>query len=151
MFDLDSIFFYSEIEASSSDELFEQVAFQLHEKGYVREDYAQALSEREGEFPTGLPLPGGIALPHTSADYVHRDAIVVVRLQSPIVFGEMGGDEEDKVNVSLAVFLVLSDASAHLSVLTSLIQSFQDEEFRSALLNAEERSSVQKIIYEKIS
>ncbi|VJH02042.1 phosphoenolpyruvate-dependent sugar phosphotransferase system [Streptococcus pneumoniae] len=51
---------------SKHTELFQMVGKELEEKGYVTNQYLEALLEREQRFPTGLKTRFlNIALPHT--------------------------------------------------------------------------------------
>lgn len=146
----DVVFFRPQDAATSREELYSSVAVQLLADGFVKDSWPAALEERELEFPTGLPVPGGVAIPHTSAEHVSKDAICVVTTQQPLSFHEMGGDEEDLIETRLVIFLVLAEAHGHLKVLSSLIKALQDEAFRTQLTNATERSQVQQLLGERL-
>ncbi|MDO5646023.1 MAG: PTS sugar transporter subunit IIA [Dermabacter sp.] len=121
---------------ASKEELFDHVGTQLIADGIVRDTYITALNERESEYPTGLPIPGGVAIPHTSAEHVIDNALVLVRPEPPLTFNEMGGGENDTISASLVIFLVLSSADDHLATLQRLIGALQDSDVRAQLLSA---------------
>lgn len=124
-------------EFASTDALFEHVGSQLIAEGIVRDTYVDALIAREREYPTGLPIPGGVAIPHTSPEHVIHNALVLVRPDPPLGFHEMGGGEKDTVDASLILFLVLSSADDHLATLQALMKALQDGSIRSELLAAQ--------------
>lgn len=121
-------------EFASTDALFAHVGSQLIAEGIVHDSYIDALVAREREYPTGLPIPGGVAIPHTSPEHVIDNALVVVRPAPPLTFQEMGGGEDDTIEASLVIFLVLSSADDHLVTLQALMKALQDSSVRSELL-----------------
>ena len=55
-----------DVEAENQFNLLEKVADNLHQLGYVKDTYKNAVIEREKVFATGLPtLMGGVAIAHT--------------------------------------------------------------------------------------
>lgn len=133
----------------TKNEYFDFIADKLYEEGYVNELYSQGLKEREKEFPTGLPLPIGVAIPHTDSSYVKKDTFVVSTFKNPIEFGEMAGDEDDIVEVKLAIGIVMADGVKHLEVLQHIIERIQDEKFVKSLVNASDDDSIVKLFNNK--
>lgn len=136
--DSQSVLIARGLSMNSRDELFGHIGADLLARGYVRESYAQALKDREIAYPTGLQVSGGVAIPHTDASHVLKDALVVTTFDQPIEFGEMGGGPEDTVAASLAFFLVLADGKRHVKFLSTLIKAIQDTEFTSAISTIED-------------
>jgi len=99
----------------------------------VEDDYIEALGAREAQFPTGLPISGGVAIPHTDASHVRTDRICVATLGHPVEFHEMGGDEDSIVEVSTVFLLALSDPSRHLKILQKIVTSIQNEQFLESI------------------
>jgi len=59
--------------------------------GYVSEEFAEDVWEREKIFPTGLPTqPFGVAIPHADPDHVKQSAVCLGILNSPVFFNQMG-------------------------------------------------------------
>lgn len=133
----------------TQNEYFDFIADKLYEEEYVNELYSQGLKEREKEFPTGLPLPIGVAIPHTDSSYVKKDTFVVSTFKNPIEFGEMAGDEDDIVEVKLAIGIVMADGVKHLEVLQHIIERIQDEKFVKSLVDASDDDSIVKLFNNK--
>ena len=148
---LDRDLIYCAASFADRDALFDTLAQDLIERGYVKEDYSRALKEREASFPTGLPIPGGVAIPHTDASHVLKDTIAVVTLAEPLEFGEMGGAPDDVVKVSLVLLLVLADAAGHVKFLSTTIKAIQDAEFVLALTSSTSVDTIMHVIANKLS
>lgn len=140
---------FRNLDFKTRDEYFDFIAKKLHEEGYVNESYAKGLKDREKDFPTGLPLAIGVAIPHTDASYVNKDTFVVSTFKNPVEFNEMAGDEGDKVYVRLAIGIVMSDGQKHLEVLQRIIERIQNEEFVKSLVDAIDDDTVVALFNEK--
>ena len=64
-------------EAADRDQVLTAMAHQLDESGVTNAGFLEALLKREENYPTGLPISGGVAIPHTDPQYVTRDAVAV--------------------------------------------------------------------------
>ncbi len=127
---------YAQLEVPDSSALFDLVGADLCRSGFVRETFAQALTQREANFPTGLPVSGGVAIPHTDAEHVLVDIIAVVTLRNPIRFWVMAGGEDDVIEVSTVFVLALSDPDQHVTLLPRIVKLIQDEAFIGSLHEA---------------
>ena len=116
-------------------------------QGLARPDYVEGLLEREGTFPTGLPLSGGVAIPHTSADYVTgEDTLAVATLAEPVRFGEMGGAEDSGVEVSTVFMLVIADGAQQVPVLSKLIKKLQSGEIVEEVRQAPDAAAMAAVL-----
>ncbi|WP_321433666.1 PTS sugar transporter subunit IIA [Trichococcus flocculiformis] len=129
-------FMYCNYTVENKEELFDKLALDLMQKGIVKEGFSQALKDREMEFPTGLPVKHGVAIPHTDGSLVNSDQLLFVTLNNPITFNEMGGDEEDILEINIVIMLAVKDGKKHLNVLQNLIQAIQKESFIDGLADA---------------
>lgn len=129
-------FLYCQYTVKDKEELFDRLTADLMAKEIVQEGFAQALKNRETEFPTGLPVKHGVAIPHTDGTLVNSDQLLFVTLTEPIIFNEMGGDDEDTIEVSVVVMLAVKDGKKHLTVLQNLIEAIQKEGFVDQLVGA---------------
>ncbi|MDU5333984.1 PTS sugar transporter subunit IIA [Enterococcus sp.] len=139
-------FMYCQYTVDDQEALFDQLSDALMQKGIVNEGFAQALKDREQEFPTGLPVKHGVAIPHTDGSLVQSDQLIFATLTNPVVFNEMGGEDEDTIDVSVIVMLAVKDGPKHLEVLQKLIESIQKEGFVESLVNAKESSEMLEIV-----
>lgn len=133
---IDPKYVFIGLEAETRQDVFDRLGGVLLADGRVKDDYITALAEREAGYPTGLPVPGGVAIPHTDASHVNRDTIVIATLARPVTFGEMGGDADDKVDVSTVFMLALASAGEHLKVLQKIVKSIQRPEFLETIRSA---------------
>ena len=113
--------------------------------GFAHDDYVSALREREARFPTGLPISGGVAIPHTSSEYVTTNTIACATLTRPVMFHEMG-DDESEVEVSTVFMLVVADGQQQVKVLSSLAKKLRDAEFVAGLRDAPDAQSMKHIL-----
>ena len=75
-------FVYPSATFADTGELFGAIGADLEAAGMVRPTFAAALARRESNYPTGLPVSGGVAIPHTDAEHVITDTIAVATLVS---------------------------------------------------------------------
>ncbi|MEZ5086667.1 MAG: PTS sugar transporter subunit IIA [Tessaracoccus sp.] len=126
---------FPQLAAASRDEVLEKLGQAVTDRGLALDTYVQALKDREAEFPTGLGISGGVAIPHTSAEYVTGNTIAVATLTSPVAFQAMG-DPDTTVEVSTVVMLVFADSTQHLPLLSKIVKSLQDQSFVDAIREA---------------
>lgn len=129
------------LSAADREELLTIMATRLEDLGYVHSTFLQGLLTREDRFPTGLPISGGVAIPHTDPEHVRANAISIATLTTPVMFGAMAGDN-DEVPVRLVVMLALQGSGDHMGVLQRMMRSLQDTGFVRSLITS---SSAQNI------
>lgn len=112
------------LDADDAETALAAMAAAAHAAGYVDAAYAAALIERERAYPTGLPTPTPVALPHADPDHVVRAGLGVATFARPIAFGEMGGSGQ-VVEARAAIVLVLEGHHDRIELLTSLIDVVQ--------------------------
>lgn len=134
------------LSVASRDEALASIGRTVTEAGFARDDYVEGLLERESTFPTGLPLSGGVAIPHTSAEYVTGNTIAVASLTDPIPFGEMGGGPEDEVMVSTVFMLVISDGAQQVPTLSKLIKKMQSGAIVDDIRQAPDAAAMTEVI-----
>lgn len=116
---------FTKMVAKSREEALSYLSKHLYEKGFVKESFCEAIINREKKYPTGLQIrEGGVAIPHTESSHVHKDAIAVGVLITPVSFQRM--DIADQlVEVEVIFMLALSQNHGHLQVLSELMNVFQ--------------------------
>lgn len=125
----------------SQEDLFDRISKDLLEKGYVHDTYQEALKQREISYPTALQTEVcGIAIPHTEANHIKKQAIAVVKLEDPILFKEMVGDAN--VPVKLLFFLLVKEKHSQVQVLSNLMSLFSNNHFVNSLLESKSKSQL---------
>ncbi|MDF7682699.1 PTS sugar transporter subunit IIA [Lactobacillus sp. ESL0679] len=113
----------------TKDELFNLAAKKLSELKMINNSYLPALQRREKSFPTGLQTKTiGVAIPHCDPINIKKDGILVVRLNKPIPFQQMGSSDTE-VEVKIVFFICSTGAQQQLQNLRELIAMFQDDSF----------------------
>lgn len=141
---IDKKFMFIDLEAQTDLEALGTLGKIAVEENIVSESFVEAIVFREKEYPTALPVKHGVAIPHTDGIHVKEDKLLIASLKKPVSFYEMGGDEEDKVDVSLIIMLAISEGGKHLSVLQRLIGSIQNNDFVEGLIKAESSEEMER-------
>ena len=133
----------------SQNDLFNRISKDLFEKGYVHDSYQEALKQREIKYPTGLQTEVcGIAIPHTEAMHIKKQAIAVVKLDEAILFKEMVGDAD--VSIKLLFFLLVKEKESQVQVLSNLMSLFSNNQFINDLLQSESKIQILETINNEI-
>lgn len=119
---------FLEQHASDYSEAIRICAVLLEQKGYVKETFFEACLDRETRFPTGLPVHGGLAIPHTDKIHVFKSCLCLLRLPEPVGFGRID-QPTDTVRVKFVVCIAVGDFGDYNSVLARLVTAFQDVDF----------------------
>lgn len=135
--ELNKKYIFKDLEFDNKEDFFGFLSNKLYKDGFVKESYGEGLIQREIEYPTGLPLPIGVAIPHTDASFVKKNTFTVSIFKKPIKFNEMAGDEGSTVDVKVAINIVMSDGQKHLEVLQNLIEKIQDNNFVETIANSD--------------
>ncbi|MBP2097678.1 PTS sugar transporter subunit IIA [Enterococcus rivorum] len=115
------------------EEYFEKVYEKLNQLDYIEDGYLDAIIEREKEYPTGLQTPFlAVAIPHTDPEFIKKPFIYLVKLKSPITFGQMG-TTDTKIQVDCTFVLGMEKGEEQLVILQSLMKMFSNEEVMNKL------------------
>lgn len=118
-----------ELEAEDFEDAIRQIGEDACRKGYVKEDFANAVIQREKLYPTALPTEVlKVAIPHPiERDTVKKSAIIVTKLKHPVDFILMGSDN-DKVPVNIIFTLAVNGGEHQLTILQKLVGMFSEKE-----------------------
>lgn len=136
--------------APTREAVIRQLAARLAQNGYTDEGYADAVLERERDYPTGLPTDDvATALPHAAYAGIAKTGVGVARLRTPVAFDCMDGSG-DALPVSL-VFLMANAAGgdAHLEDLQELMDCFSRTGFLKALYEAPDAQAFLQVFADK--
>ena len=135
-----------DIDYSSKENLFQEVGKKLYEMGYVKDSFANALSEREKNFPTGLATePFQVAIPHTDSIHVEKEAIACIRLLNPIKFRDVG-DDENEVDAEFVFVLCILEPEKQVDILKALVDTLSNEEIMKSIKISENSDKVYEIL-----
>lgn len=127
--------------AEKKEDVLKELSRLLTSKGYVVEEYLEAILEREKLFPTGLPTAGlGVAIPHADSKYVIKPGIAAAVLKDTVRFNVMG-DPDNEVDVKLVFMLAIKDPKLQIMVLRELVSIFQDDKLLMLLSKAQDEDS----------
>lgn len=134
----------SESEAS----LLESIGKRLYLEGYVKDTFADALKEREKNYPTGLrTIPYEIAIPHADEIHVLQEAIVIIRPKKGVEFREMATLDK-YVNARFIFMLLLKKESRHAECLEILLEMAQDGAVMEGLEKSEDERAAFQLLKE---
>jgi PTS system galactitol-specific IIA component len=119
--------------ARTARELLALMAQRAVAAGYAATTFEQALLAREATFPTGLPTPVPVAIPHTDVQHVIRPALAAALLDPPIPFGEMGGSPDSMIDVRVVIVLLVTEPSAQVTLLGQLVSVVQRPDLAEGL------------------
>ncbi|NLN49632.1 MAG: PTS sugar transporter subunit IIA [Clostridiales bacterium] len=137
------------LSVQNSSEIISLLSESLYQHGYVSESFCNAVIEREKIYPTGLPFPIGVAIPHTDAVHVNKNAIAVGVLSDPICFGEMGSQGVE-IEVRIVCVLAIDKPELVVQTLQTLITCFQKKSFLEGILMASTPTAVTRIFKENL-
>lgn len=147
--ELDQGLIHLQTEAKTPNEIFEKLGKWFIEYGYSKPDYVEALKTREAQFPTGLDINGfGVAIPHTDAGYVVKEAVGILTLKEPVEFIQMGSDDTP-VLVKVILMLGIVDPATHIRKLQQILCIIQDEHVLASIYEAKSKQEVISIIQQK--
>ncbi|MGB4985105.1 MAG: PTS sugar transporter subunit IIA [Erysipelotrichaceae bacterium] len=134
MFDKKITLFNQDV--ASQDEALKILADEFLKAGVVNDKFYEGIKQREIIYPTGLLLENGmgVAIPHTDGDKVVRSQIGFMSLSTPVIFKEMGQDD-NPIEVSMIFMLALKEAHEQLETLSNLMNLFQNSEVMERLVN----------------
>ena len=105
----------------------------LHRKGVVKDSlsFLQAVLEREALNSTILD---DVALPHARTPAVNQMGMALGVARHPIDFPS--GDERGSVQLLCLIAVPAHESDLYLTLLSTLARSFNDNDFKTALLNS---------------
>lgn len=135
-----------DIDFSSKENLFQEVGKKLYEMGYVKDSFANALSEREKNFPTGLATePFQVAIPHTDSIHVEKEAIACIRLLNPIKFRDVG-DDQNEVDAEFVFVLCILEPEKQIDILKALVETLSNDEIMRSIKASGNSDEVYEIL-----
>lgn len=121
------------VDVADGAEALRLLASAAVEHGFAAESFIDAVVLRERSYPTGLPLPTPVAIPHADAEHVLRPAMAGLVPTHPLTFGELGGQDRT-VEAELVLMLLVTDPEAQVNLLGRLITVLRAPDLGTTLL-----------------
>ena len=133
------------LHATDSTDAIHQLVELLLACGYVSQEFEEAVLSREVNYPTGLPLPVGVAIPHTDPVHVLKGAIAIGVFDQPVRFEEMGSHGV-YVDCRIVCMLAVKSAASVVGTIRTLVTALRKAETLDAILAAPAPRAVLEII-----
>ncbi|MBO1305350.1 PTS sugar transporter subunit IIA [Enterococcus sp. 669A] len=137
-------------EETERDRLIYQLAEEMAHYGMVGEGYGESVLEREREFPTGVPTPVPIAIPHSERSQIFKQGIGVAVLKESVKFASME-NPDCFLDVKVVFMLAANLNNAHLDMIKDVMEIIQDSAVVANLLKAETPEAIEKIMHHEFS
>lgn len=122
--------------AQTAAEVEGKLARVLYERGCVRDSFADAIHEREIEYPTALEVGvHNVAIPHCDAEHTIKGSLCIGVLQPSVTWKRMD-DADESCAVELVIMLALQDPHDQLEMLQKIISLVQDQALIEQIVNS---------------
>ncbi|MEB6147117.1 PTS sugar transporter subunit IIA [Enterococcus casseliflavus] len=127
---------FRNIKAGSDKEVLAFLANELYQRGYVKEDYIEAIQLRESEYPTGLPsTQPGVAIPHANFDLVNQTTLAIATLETAVGFRNME-DNQVILPTKIVIMMAIGEPHGQVEMLHKIVSIIQDEPLREQMTAA---------------
>ncbi|HBK6323896.1 TPA: PTS sugar transporter subunit IIA [Enterococcus faecium] len=127
---------FRNVQAKTDSEVLAFLASEMYKKNYVKEEYIQAIQEREKEYPTGLPsTPPGIAIPHANYEMVNKTTLAIATLKDPVLFHNME-DNNEQLSIQIVIMMAIGEPHGQVEMLQKIVGIIQDEPLRQEMIRA---------------
>ena len=127
---------FRNIKAGSDKEVLAFLANELYQRGYVKEDYIEAIQLRESEYPTGLPsTQPGVAIPHANFDLVNQTTLAIATLETAVGFRNME-DNQVILPTKIVIIMAIGEPHGQVEMLQKIVSIIQDEPLREQMTAA---------------
>lgn len=136
---------------NEQDEAFEKISYKLLEKGLVKEEYLEALKNREEEFPTGIDLSvvdsrlPNVAIPHTESGFCNITKVVVTKLKNELSFKNMM-DSSKELKVRYLFMILNATSGEQVNILANLMEFVTNKENMDNLERANTIDEIYKVV-----
>jgi PTS system galactitol-specific IIA component len=114
--------------------------------GYIKEEYIDAVLEREKIYPTGLKTVAGyVAIPHADSINVLKSGLAIATLNSAVCFKSME-DGIEEFPVTIVIMLAIKDPGSMVSVLQRVVSIMKSEKALNRINSANDASEIKEIV-----
>ena len=131
LFNIDLVF--SDVNLESQEDVFSFLESELHPKGYINNDWKQAIMAREDSYPTGLAFEGvQIAIPHVGVEYIKKPYVAILKPSKAITFNHMAY-VSDPVDAEFIINLGITEPDKQVLLLQELMNIFGNNDLVSLI------------------
>ena len=106
--------------ATEQHSLLKTMTDKLYEGGYVKENFYEALIEREHQFPTGIQGKYGcFAIPHAGIEYANKSTLAIATSKDGIEFNNM--ENGSKLKCRVVIMLSIREVPEYIEILKKLM------------------------------
>jgi PTS system galactitol-specific IIA component len=131
---------------ASATQAIQLLATAAIDAGFATDEFRTAILAREASYPTGLPTPVPVAIPHVHEGCL-RSFLSCATLTAPVQFGSMEGDDEP-LDVEIVFCFGITDPTQQARVLRQLAVLFQSADYLARLKAAETDEQLLAILVE---
>lgn len=148
-FVLDEELFMPDIDISTQFKLFEEMGNILKQKGYVTDDYTEAITKREKQYPTGLVTNTyEVAIPHVDAKYAKVNTLYVLTSKNGVKFEN--SEEDGHINAKIVMGIILKDHNSHIDCLVKVSKVLQNDKLLHDIYCAKDRKQLKNLIEQSL-
>lgn len=148
-FFLDEDLFIKNIDVTTQFSLFQKIGKILERKNYVTEEYIEAISKREKEYPTGIITSlYEVAIPHVDAKYAKVNTLYVLTSKEGIEFEN--SEDEGNLKAKIVFGIIIKDHDSHIDFLVQISRLLQNENILEKIYFAKDNKEIKQIIEKEL-
>lgn len=118
---------FSALNCASKEEALGFITQELYRNGYVKEEYAQSVVDRENILSTDIGKL--IAIPHGKCDYILKNTIAIAALKEPIIWNK------NPVSLTFMIVMNMDNPLETKAVLNDLYKVIDSQELINVFIN----------------
>lgn len=142
---------FREVIAKTKEEVLSFLAEKLFEKGFVKQEYIEAIQEREKEYPTGLPSSEPrVAIPHANFEMVNKTTLAIATLKQPVEFHNME-KKQVRLPVQIVIMMAIGEPHGQVDMLQKIVTIIQDEPLRKAMIQTKSNRELLQLLEQAVA
>lgn len=134
------------LDAADEEDALRQMSAEFVALGVAKDSFPEALLEREGVYPTGLPaIAFDIAIPHCASENVNETSMGVAVLAHPVEFLQMGSPEIT-LHPEILFMLAIKDPKKQIETLQKIMGVIQNANLLNAIKKAQSADEVYELL-----
>lgn len=127
---------FRDLKVKTQEEVLDCLSKKLLELGFVKDEYVEAIKQREKEYPTGLPSTDPVvAIPHANYEMVKKTTLAIATLNEPVLFENMENHQE-KLPVRIVIMMAIGEPHGQIEMLQKIVGIIQNQDLRKKMITA---------------